>query len=161
MNKRLKIYLDTSVISYLDQQDAIEKMAETKLFWNILKSGKYDIVLSEVVAFEVGKYAEPKRSVLLKYIKEIKYSEIAIDEEIEYLAKKFVDNKILDIKSIDDCRHIAGAIVSDCDIIVSWNFKHIVNYKTIKGVKIAALIEGYKEIIICAPNMLLDAETIK
>jgi hypothetical protein len=42
--------------------------------------------------------------------------------------------------------------------IVSWNFKHIVNYKTIKGVKAVSLMEGYKDVAICTPTMLLDLE---
>lgn len=29
-----KVYLDASVVSYLDQQDAPEKMEETRCFWN-------------------------------------------------------------------------------------------------------------------------------
>ncbi|MDR3244360.1 MAG: PIN domain nuclease [Elusimicrobiota bacterium] len=159
--KKLKIYLDTSVISYLDQQDAPEKMAETKKFWNIIKSDKYDIVISEIVGFEVSKCNEPKHSVLIKYLKEINYKEISIDQEINNLAGKFVKNKILSVKSIEDCRHIASSLVSGCDVIVSWNFKHIVNYKTIKGVKVISLLEGYKEIVICAPSMLVGIEETK
>lgn len=38
-------------------------------------------------------------------------------------------------KSFDDCQHIAAAILAACDIITSWNFKHIVNVKTVRGVK--------------------------
>jgi len=152
--KKLKVYLDTSVISYLDQQDSPEKMLETKAFWDDLKTGKYDIILSEVVGYEIGKCNEPKRSVLLRYIKAIKYSEITVDKATDELAIKFVANKVLSKKNIDDCRHIAAAIISGCDIIVSWNFKHIVNYKTIKGVRVVSLIEGYKEIMICTPAML-------
>lgn len=36
---KIKVYLDTSVISYLDQQDAPEKMQETREIWEILKTG--------------------------------------------------------------------------------------------------------------------------
>ena len=32
-SKKIRVYLDTSVVSYLDQQDAPEKMAETKEVW--------------------------------------------------------------------------------------------------------------------------------
>jgi hypothetical protein len=59
-------------------------------------------------------------------------------------------------KSINDCRHIAASILAGCDIIVSWNFKHIVNAKTIKGTRIITVMEGYKDIIICSPTMLIE-----
>ena len=61
-------------------------------------------------------------------------------------------------KHIDDCRHIAGAIVSGCDVIVSWNFKHIVNYKTQMGVKAVTALEGYKELLIYTPAALMGGE---
>ena len=51
-------------------------------------------------------------------------------------------------RSFDDCQHIAAAIISNCDVIISWNFKHIVNYDTIKGIKILTTMEGYKDISI-------------
>ena len=53
MNK-IKIYLDTSVISYLDQQDALERMKETQEVWELFKKGKYDIYISDVVVYEIN-----------------------------------------------------------------------------------------------------------
>jgi hypothetical protein len=35
--KKLKLYLDTSIISYLDQEDAPDKMAETRLLRDKIK----------------------------------------------------------------------------------------------------------------------------
>jgi hypothetical protein len=50
----------------------------------------------------------------------------------------------------------AFAVVYNCDIIISWNFKHLVNYKTINKVKIVNAINHYKEISIMPPSMLLE-----
>jgi hypothetical protein len=49
------------------------------------------------------------------------------------IAGRFIDLGILKQSSFEDCRHIANAIVSGCDAIVSWNFRHIVNVKTQRG----------------------------
>lgn len=62
---------------------------------------------------------------------------------------------ILTKKSYDDCQHIGAAIVSECDRIISWNFKHIVNIKTIKGVRAITHLESYKDIDIMNPSVLL------
>jgi len=43
-------------------------------------------------------------------------------------------------------------------MIVSWNFKHIVNVKTIQGVKAATTYEGYKDLMIYPPSALLEEE---
>ena len=60
MNK-MKIYLDTSVISYLDQQDAPEKMKETQEVWEIFQKGQYDIYISDVVVYEINQCSKEKR----------------------------------------------------------------------------------------------------
>jgi hypothetical protein len=65
-------------------------------------------------------------------------------------------NGILKQKSFDDCQHIAAAILSGCDIITSWNFKHIVNVKTVRGVKVITTLEGYKDLMIYPPSVLLE-----
>ena len=86
------------------------------------------------------------------HLAEIEYNLIAVDDDIVKLAEKIVTNGILKQKNIDDCQHIAAAILSDCDIIVSWNFKHIVNVKTIRGIKAITTVEGYKDLLFYQPH---------
>lgn len=65
---RIKIYLDTSVISYLDQRDAPEQMNETREVWEIFKKGRYEIFISDVVVYEINKCGVEKRKTLLDYL---------------------------------------------------------------------------------------------
>ncbi len=74
------------------------------------------------------------------------------------LAEKFIDFGILKKKSFNDCRHIAAAILAGCDIITSRNFKHIINVKTVRGVKIITILEGYKDLLIYPPSVLLEGD---
>jgi len=46
----------------------------------------------------------------------------------------------------------------DCDAIISWNFKHIYNIKTIRGVKVVSGITGYPEIAIYSPTILIEGD---
>jgi len=118
MNK-WKLYLDTSVISYLDQKDSPEKMQETRLFWNKVKTGVYDIVFSDIGFKEILACTEEKRERLLEYLKEIEYTRIDLNHNINRIADKVIELGILKPKNYDDCQHIAAAIVSGCDAIVS------------------------------------------
>ena len=43
--RKKRIYLDTSVISYLRQEDAPTEMCDTLEFWEMLKLGKYDVYI--------------------------------------------------------------------------------------------------------------------
>ena len=70
--------------------------------------------------------------------------------------RREVERRIDDIAP--DCLHIATAVVNDCDLIVSWNFKHLVNYKTISKVRVVNAINRYKEIGIVSPTMLVEGE---
>ena len=74
------------------------------------------------------------------------------------MMEAFIDFGVLKRKSFDDCRHIAAAILAGCDIIVSWNFKHIVNVKTIRGIKVVTTLEGYKDLLIYPPSVLLEED---
>lgn len=151
--RKAKIYLDTSVISYLEQTDAPEKMHITRDVWERLKSGKYDIYISNVVLREISRCSdENKRALLLSHLKEIKYELVNVTDEVVDFAEKIVDLGILKKRSFDDCQHIAAAVVSNCDFIMSWNFKHIVNLKMIDGIRILTTIAGYKNILIYSPE---------
>ena len=156
--RKLKVYLDTSVISYLLQEDAPEKMADTRKLWEMFTEGKYDVYLSTVTLEEVAGCPEPKRSELRKFLEQIKYTVLEITDEMETVANKIIDMGILTKKSYDDCQHIAAAVVTECNCIISWNFKHIVNIKTIHGVRAITNLTGYKAIDILSPTVLLESE---
>ncbi|GHV62652.1 hypothetical protein AGMMS49587_10130 [Spirochaetia bacterium] len=153
--KKLKLYLDTSIISYLDQQDAPEKMAETRRLWNQIKAGVYTVVISDVDIIEIDDCEEKKRDTLKKYLAQIEYELVKSEPKAVDIASRIVDLGILKQKSFDDCRHIANAIVSGCDAIVSWNFNHIVNHKTMTGIKAVTALEGYNNLLIYAPPSLI------
>jgi len=152
--KKLKIYLDTSVISHLQAPDTPERMADTLHLWEDLKTGLYEVYISNVTIDELNDCAEPKRSFMLDELKKIPLNVIQAETKVEELSHEFVRLGILKEKSIDDCMHIATALLAKCDVIVSWNFKHIVNDKTIEGVKTISKTRGFDGIKIYCPSIL-------
>jgi len=155
--RKFKVYLDTSVISYLEQDDAPEKMADTRAVWDTLKRGDYDIFVSQVVLKELNDCRDlRKKELFFKHLREINFNIVEITEDTIALAEKFIDFGILKQKSLDDCQHIAAAILNDCDIIISWNFKHIVNVKTIRGIKVITTMQGRRDLLIYPPTALLE-----
>ncbi|MDL2288456.1 PIN domain-containing protein [Oscillospiraceae bacterium OttesenSCG-928-F05] len=156
--RKKKIYLDTSVISYLRQEDAPKEMLETQEFWTLLKMGKYDVYISEVTTAELLKCAEPKRTELLDLLDEIQYKMISVhtNSDIIGLSEEIKKYKLLPPNSENDRFHIAAAMHSECNIIVSWNFKHLVNVKTIEGVRVIALLNNLPQIDIYSPTVLLE-----
>jgi len=157
--RKLKIYLETSVISYLDQLDAPKRMEVTRKLWERVKAGAFGVALSDVVFEELAKCTPKKRTILTGYLAQIQYERIEINTDIQRIANTMIGLEILNQKSYDDCRHIAAAIVNGCDAIVSWNFKHFVNHKTMQGVKAITALEGRSDILIYTPQALLGGES--
>lgn len=156
--QKLKVYLDTSVISYLSQDDVPEKMADTQKLWEMFKEGKYELFLSTVTLKEISDCPEPKREFLFEQLSQVEYTPIQIIDSMDEVARQIIDMKILTPKSYDDCLHIAAAVMTGCDCIISWNFKHIVNIRTIRGVRAITNLRGYKPIEIINPSVLLEGE---
>ena len=154
--KKLKIYLDTSVISHLDAPDAPKEQADTRKLWKAVQGGEYEVFLSPVVMVELEECAEPKHTVMLDRLSEIDYSELQASDEVLELAAQYLKAGILPPRSARDRQHIAYACVHSCDMVVSWNFKHMVNVKTISGVKGVNALAGYKEMPIYTPTMLIS-----
>jgi len=103
---------------------------------------------------------EPKRSAMLDYLGEIDYTVLQMDDYVESYARKLVDIGVLTEKRIDDCRHIGFAVTSNCSMILSWNFRHIVRVKTINGVRFVSSIFGYNEIGIYSPSMIVKGDEL-
>ena len=154
--KRLRIYLDTSVISHLDAPDTPEKQEDTRKLWNHIQAGRYEVFVSPVVMAELDDCAEPKKSGLLTWLGSVPYAVLVRTDEVPELATRYLDAGILRKKSFDDCQHIAYACVYNCDMLVSWNFKHMVNIKTISGVKSVNALAGYREMPIYTPTILVS-----
>ncbi len=92
------------------------------------------------------------------YLSQINYTVLESKDEIRDLAKEYIDKGVLTPKSYDDANHIATATVNGCDLIVSWNFKHIVKYKTFMGVNGINKFYGYQEISLISPYELVEEE---
>ena len=152
--KKLKLYLDTSVVSLLEPSARPEWTAETLELWDCIIDGMYIPIISDITIGELEKTAEPIKGAIYNHIAKVTTIDaVETDESLE-LAEKYIQHGVLKEENRDDCRHIALATIIDADYIVSWNFKHFVNVNTIDKVQAVNKLNGYKEIKIISPQML-------
>jgi predicted nucleic acid-binding protein len=156
--KKLKIYLDTSVISHLQADDVPEKMSITHKFWDDIKAGLYDVYISEVTQAEIADCPEPKKTILDAHLEEIIFENIELTEEMTDLAQQYLSQGVLPPKCVDDSIHVAAATVVDCNAIVSWNFKHMLKLRAFIGVNGVNRMLGYGEISLIPPYELLEED---
>jgi predicted nucleic acid-binding protein len=81
---------------------------------------------------------------------------IEINDAVLQLARKYMERKVVGETSFDDCVHIALATINKVDMLVSWNFKHIVNETRIPGYNSVNLLLGYNSIDIRSPRAIVQ-----
>ena len=157
-DRKLKVYLDTAVVSHLWQLDAPVQMQQTLELWERFKEGIFDIYLSDLTIDEVNECGDEKREKLFNYLKQIKYTRLSITNISADIASQIIELGILREKSRDDANHIGIAVANELDFIISWNFKHMINVKTVNGVRAITNLRGYKNIDLVTPTYFLGEE---
>jgi len=147
--KKLKIYLDTSVLNFYITPQDIEKQEITKTFFKKINAEFY---ISELVVEEANRSKEPKRTELIELIKKINPIVLTYSEEIDSLASLYVMEGIIPKEYLPDAYHVAFTSVYEIDILVSWNLEHMVKVKTRRMVSSVNLRLGYKIIEISTPG---------
>jgi predicted nucleic acid-binding protein len=155
--KTLKIYLETSVLNFYHAEDAPEKMEDTRRLFDEINNGKYLAFISMSVIKEISKAPQGKQRTLFGLIRD--YRVVVLEDEIEAerIADIYVKEGVIPAKYSTDGLHIALATIHDMDIIVSWNFAHIVKRKTILMTNLINNREGYKSIDIYSPSEVIES----
>ncbi len=83
---------------------------------------------------------------------------IALTDEVFALADGYQQRGILTPKYYDDGVHIALATIAEVDLVVSWNFKHIVHFDKIRRFNAVNLEQGYKPLAIYSPREVASYE---
>ncbi|MCL2005447.1 MAG: hypothetical protein FWG73_04705 [Planctomycetaceae bacterium] len=76
-------------------------------------------------------------------------------DESDTLAERYIAEGVVGASSLDDCKHIAIATIHRADVLVSWNFKHIVNINRIRGYNSVNMRLGYPIIEIRTPEEVI------
>ncbi|HEY4323094.1 MAG TPA: PIN domain protein [Mucilaginibacter sp.] len=149
-----RIYLDTSVFGgYFDQEFELW----TKILFKKINNGEYKIIYSRLTDIELTPAPENVRNIV-NSIPESSMEFIDISDETIELAEQYLGENVVGKTSRADCIHIALATIHNADILVSWNFKHIVNVNRIRGYNAVNYKLGYKILEIRTPREILEYE---
>lgn len=155
---RLKLYLDTSILGAVCDPGPEERLMATRRILDGLRSGWWDGYVSALVLEEVSRAHE---SIRKKIARELEKSPLMVLEESPEsvaLARSYVEARAIPAEYEDDARHIAIATVNDITVIVSWNFRHMVNVERKRRINSVNLREGFPLIDIVSPWEVSDEE---
>lgn len=153
--KRLRIYVDTSVIGGCFDP---EFQVWSESLMEDFRQGRYIAVVSDVTAAEVAPAPDFVKS-LHQELLGLPTELIRTDEEAVSLVQGYVERSVLGQRFINDMLHIALATIAEVDVLVSWNFKHIVRLDKIRSFNAVNIEQGYKPLTIYSPREVISDAT--
>jgi len=150
--RRLRAYADTSVFGGCADAEFAEV---SRAFFREVAAGRFVLLVSDAVVRELALAPEPVQAVL-QNLKPDAVEMLRFSEEIGRLRDAYVGAGVLSPASINDAEHIAFASVALADLLVSWNFKHIVHFERIAGFEAVNLLHGYRPVRIHSPREVVE-----
>lgn len=151
MAARLRLYLDTSVISaYYDVRDPV-RQESTRRFWGTLAA--FDPAVSDLVLGELRAVANPElRAQLLRLAEPFPILAAVADDDA--LVAAYIAAGAFSRVFVADARHVATAVLAGVPILASWNFRHLVNRTRRIKINLVNAQLGYNQIEIVSPPEL-------
>lgn len=150
-----RVYIDTSVVG---GQFDTEFSADTVPFFEAVSKGQFIIVVSDLLEAELLRAPQQVQDFLTtiptEQIERIRLNQAAAD-----LADQYILAKVVGQTSRADCQHIAIATLAKADVLISWNFKHIVNLDKIRGYNGINYQLGHSMIEIRTPKEIISYDS--
>lgn len=146
-----RVYADTSVFGGVFDD---EFAASSRMFFDQVASGRFILVTSALVQAELDVAPDEVRQLFDEMI--IRAEITPISEVAQRLEQAYLAAGIVTAKWATDALHVALATVSGCELIVSWNFKHIVHFEKIPLYNAVNTLEGYRAVAIYSPREVIS-----
>ena len=151
-----KVYIETSVISYLTARPSKTILGAahqqlTQAWWE--RRFEYDLFVSQSVWQECAAGnpdAAEKRLAALEGL-----DILLVTEEMIALAEALINQRLIPAKAIEDSLHIAIATLHHVDFLLTWNCRHIANPVIQEGIAEYLEKQGLFLPIICTPEELI------
>ena len=126
------------------------------MFFDEVKKQRFTLVTSAVVQAEIEPSPEKVRKLFDEMI--VMADMAHVDSPTLALQESYLKEGIVTSNSFDDALHVALATTAKCDLIVSWNFKHIVHFEKIPKYNAVNILQGYGKIGIFSPLEVIAYE---
>lgn len=152
-----KVYLETSVISYLtawSSRDLIKAAHQeiTREWWQ--GRTRFDLYVSQIVLREASGGDREAARLRLESISDLPV--LTASPEASVLAQQLVAQGSLPAKAAVDALHIAIAVVNGIDYLLTWNCTHIANAAMRHKIEAICRQSGYEPVVLCTPEELME-----
>jgi predicted nucleic acid-binding protein len=152
MKRKMRVYLDTSVISALFDESNPERKSLTGAFFKEIEN--FETYISEITGAEIERIPDLElRSRMKEAV--VQFSMLSLTDDVEWIAIEYIRHGAVPEGYPEDAYHIAIAVINEVDYLLSWNFKHIVRRKTRDIVRMVNTLNNLRQIEIMTPAELL------
>ena len=157
-----KVYVETSVISYLTARPArdVVVLAHQQLTreWWIAERELFELYTSGIVRIEAERGDPEAARARLAIIQTT--TQLAASEAAERLVPVLLRETGLPLKALADMSHVALATVHGMQFLLTWNCKHIANAMVLRKVARACRSHGCEPPVICTPEELMGDRNV-
>jgi predicted nucleic acid-binding protein len=153
--KHMRIYVDTSVFGGCFDE---EFKKPSKALFRVIKANRATPLISDILIAELARAPQEVQDLLSATLKWGNAERLEVTEEALALQQAYMDAGVVVQKYADDALHVAHATIARADVIVSWNFKHLVNPAQIRSFNGINLANGYGMIVILSPETVVIME---
>lgn len=148
---KLRVYLDTSIVSAYYDERVTDRQQETQALWG--RFHEFEVSTSALTIEELQQTPDvAQRDQLLALVKPL--AVIPVTADMQALAQVYIEADIFTMLTFNDALHVAIAALARQDVLLSWNFKHLVNRRRRAMVNELHVLRGLPTMEIVAPPEL-------
>jgi len=149
----IRVYVDTSVFGGIYDDEFAEP---SSAFFSLAREDRFHLLTSPLVIAELRDAPPDVRELYERF--EPLLDLAPVTAAVLTLRDAYLAAGVVTARWADDAIHVATATVHDAELIVSWNFRHMVNYERIRGYNAVNLLNGYRTLDIRTPQEVLGDE---
>lgn len=151
--RTISVYADTSVFGGVFDDEFREP---SRAFIDAITAGKFALLTSELVREEIAGAPQVVRQLFDDMLPIAGIATVTV--ETIQLQQAYLQAGIVSERFATDALHVALATVAEASMIVSWNFRHIVNFQRIPKYNAVNKLHGYHDIAIYSPLEVIQHE---
>jgi predicted nucleic acid-binding protein len=151
--RKPRTYIDSSVFGGIYDREFQE---HSEQFFDAVRRGQFVPYLSPVVHREIERAPDRVRA-FYDHIEPL-CRRVGVTGEALDLRDAYLEAEVVPARYSDDALHVALAVINRLDVVVSWNFRHLVNFQRSRAFNVASFVVGYPAIEIRTPREVLNED---
>jgi predicted nucleic acid-binding protein len=156
---KLKVYIETTIPSFYHEvrtgPEMIARRQWTREWWDKHRHG-YEVVTGPPVIQELSRGNHPKKSAVLQIVETVPLLEVS--PEVVSITEVYIQHRVMPGDPAGDALHLALASFHQCDVLLTWNCRHLANVNKFRHIQRINEALGLSTPLLVTPLELIGSE---